>query len=275
MTPTQPPPGSSALADRVAIVTGAASGIGRATARRLAADGATVVAADLDPTGLDTVTTEIAAAGGHAIGVPADLRHEDEVMALVDRAVTAFGRLDILHNNAAATDAETMSRDGSVLDVTADLFTHAMAVNLLAPLVACRESIPHMIDGGGGVIVNTSSLAGLTGYARLTTYSATKAGLMALTRSVATQFGHLGVRSVSVAVGGIATPAIERNLTPEQAAMRSRHRLTARSGTPDDVAAVVAFLASDAAAYINGETIRVDGGTLSHAPSLADEPRSP
>src|SRR5688572_13693488 len=145
------------LAGKVAIVTGAASGIGRATALLMAREGAAVVVADLDAAGARAVAKEIEAAGGRALGQPADVSDEDSVPAMVEAAAKRFGGLDILHNNAAASDPALMSRDGDVVALDLAVFDRTIAVSLRGPLLGCKHAIPLMLARGGGAIVNTSS----------------------------------------------------------------------------------------------------------------------
>jgi NAD(P)-dependent dehydrogenase (short-subunit alcohol dehydrogenase family) len=258
------------LDGRVAVVTGAASGIGAATVRRLGADGAAVVAADRNGEGAEAIAAEARAAGGRAIACEVDVAVEDDIARMIAGTVAEFGRLDILHNNAAATDPGTIGIDRGILDLTTDLWERTMAVNARGPMLACRMAIPVMLAGSGGAIVNMLSTHALTGDDRYTAYAASKGALIALTRSVATQFGKQGIRCNAVAPGATLTPSLIRTLSPEALRRRVRHSLTPTLGQPENVADVVAFLVSDEAAFITGEVIRVDGGTLSHSPSYAD-----
>lgn len=258
------------LAGRVAIVTGAASGIGRATASALAREGAAVVVADLNADGAKRVAAEIEAAGGRAFGQATDVSSEPSVVAMVAAAVERFGGLDVLHNNAALVDPAVMGADGEVASLSLDTFERTLAVNLRGPLLGCKHAIPRMLERGGGVIVNTSSVAALAGDLVRTAYGISKAGLDALTRYVATQYGKRGIRCNSIAPGVIATPALAANVTPELIAVYERSHLTPRLGRPEDIAEVVVFLATDAAAFITGQVLSVDGGLLAHHPAVAE-----
>ena len=258
------------LAGRVAVVTGAASGIGRATALRLAQEGAAVVVADLSGAGAAQVAKEIAAAGGRAVGHAADVADEPSVVAMIERAVVEFGGLDILHNNAAASDPALMSRDGDVAALEVEVLDRTLAVNLRGPMLGCKHAIPRMLERGRGAIVNTSSASGLVGDPVRTAYGASKAGLDSLTRYVATQYGKRGIRCNSIAPGVIATPALAANVPPEMIAIYERSHLTPRLGRPEDIAAAVAFLVSDDAAFITGQTLCVDGGLLAHHPAFGE-----
>ena len=258
------------LEGRAAIVTGAASGIGRATALALAAEGARVLVADLDAAGAETVVAEITEAGGEARAQAADVADERSVSAMVAAAVDAFGRLDILHNNAAASDPAIMARDLELTEMDVDVWDQTLAVNLRGPMLGCKHAIPHMLASGGGAIVNTSSASGLVGDLTRAAYGASKAGLDSLTRYVATQYGKRGIRCNSIAPGVIATPALEANVPSEQLEIYLRSHLTPRLGRPEDIAAAVVYLVSDDAAYVTGQTISVDGGLLAHHPAVGE-----
>lgn len=258
------------LPGRVAIVTGGASGIGRATCEALARAGASVVVADLVGEGADTVAAELRERGYEAIGVAADVGDEGSIAAMVDAAVSRFGGLDILHNNAADSDPALMSRDLAVADMDAEVWDRTMRVNLRGPMLGCKYAIPQMIARGGGAIVNTSSASGLTGDFSRSAYAASKAGLRSLTESVAAQYGKQGIRSNAIAPGVIATPALEANVPADQVEVYAENTLTPRLGRAEDVAAAVVFLASDAAAFITGQVLSVDGGLLAHHPAMAE-----
>ncbi len=258
------------LENRVAIVTGGASGIGRATCEALASAGASVVVADLHGDGAEGLADALCQRGHAAIGVEADVGDERSVVAMIEAAVSRFGGLDILHNNAADSDPALMSRDLGVAEMDAEVWDRTMRVNLRGPMLGCKHAIPHMIARGGGAIVNTSSASGLTGDFSRSAYAASKAGLGSLTASVAAQYGKQGVRANAIAPGVIATPALEANVPADQVAVYAENTLTARLGRPEDIAAAVVFLASDAAAFITGQVLSVDGGLLAHHPAMAE-----
>jgi NAD(P)-dependent dehydrogenase (short-subunit alcohol dehydrogenase family) len=255
------------LDGKIAIITGAASGIGKATALRVAAEGARTVVADLNGDGAREVTDTITAAGGQAIAIAVDLGDNAAVRDMVQVAVTTYGGLDILHNNAAATglaatrDVPLSTADPAVWDAT-------MRVNLRGALVAIQAAVPHMIARGGGSVINTASGAGLAGDLGHPAYGASKAALVSLTRYVATEFGKQGIRCNAISPGFIVIPE-----KPGRAAVEAtmlRHSLTPRLGTPGDIAALAVFLASDESAFITGQNICVDGGMLAHQPYVAD-----
>jgi NAD(P)-dependent dehydrogenase (short-subunit alcohol dehydrogenase family) len=258
------------LSKKVAIVTGAASGIGRATALALAEEGAAVVLADLDGDGAARAAEEIAARRGQAIGVRADMAEEADIRSMVAAAVERFGGLDILHNNAAATSSSMMHGDVDIVSMDVAIWDQAFAVNLRGPMLGCKHAIPEMLKRGGGAIVNTSSASGLAGDLARPAYGTSKGGLNALTQYVATLYGKQGIRCNAVAPGAIETPALLTNLAPEEIDIYRRSHLTPRMGRPEDIAAAVVFLASPAAAFITGQIVSVDGGLLAHHPAFAE-----
>ena len=255
------------LDGKIAIVTGAASGIGKVTARRMAAEGARTVVADIDADGAEAVAATIAAGGGQAAAVQADLGDPGSVRAMIDAAVTSYGGLDILHNNAAATRLAA-TRDVPVSAADPDVWDETMRVNLRGAMLAIQAAAPHLIARGGGSIINTSSGSGLLGDLRNPAYGASKAALINLTRYVATEYGRHGVRCNAISPGFIVIE--EKPGREAVSAVMLRHTLTPRLGRPEDVAALVVFLASDESAFITGQNICVDGGMHAHQPFVAD-----
>ena len=258
------------LSGKVAIVTGAASGIGRATVIALAKAGASVVVSDLNGDGANVVAEEIKAAGGKAIGVRTDVGSEADIIAMVEAAVSAFGGIDILHNNAAASGPDFILKDIDILSMDTALWDKTMEVNLRGPMLACKYAIPHMLKRGGGAIINTSSISGMAGDLGRAAYGVSKGGLNALTQYVATIHGKQNIRCNAVAPGIMDTPPLRRNLTKEQIAIYERSALAPRLGTPEDVAATVVFLASPGGSFITGQIIAVDGGLLAHHPAYSE-----
>jgi NAD(P)-dependent dehydrogenase (short-subunit alcohol dehydrogenase family) len=257
------------LDGKVAIVTGAGSGIGEATAELLASLGAKVVVADINPDSAARVVSQIKEKGGAAISVQCDVAVEEEVVAMVNAAVTEFGALDILHNNAAITAVEHQSRDTNVVDMDVDVWDKTNAVILRGSMLGCKHAVPVMIAHGGGSIINMASISAVAGTLILIAYSAAKAGIPALTRSVATAYGKQRIRCNTIVPGMIMTPSVANVLTDEFREIVFKNNLVPWPGEAIDVANLVAFLASDASKYITGESIRIDGGVSAHQPMYA------
>lgn len=256
---------------KVAVVTGAASGIGAATARLLAARGAAVVVADLNAAGAADVAAAITKQGGRGVAVEVDVRDEQQVAEMVRTATREFGGLHLLHNNAALQTPDVMGRDGAITDADPQLWAEVLRVNLIGYLLAAKHAVPAMITSGGGVVVNAASGTGVLAELSRPAYGTSKAAIIAFTRNLATQYGGQGIRAVAVVLGLVATEGLKANLPPEAQAGLLRHQLIPRLTEPQDVAEVVAFLASDAARAITGTSITVDGGFLAHTPTYADE----
>jgi NAD(P)-dependent dehydrogenase (short-subunit alcohol dehydrogenase family) len=258
---------------KVALVTGAAQGIGEALSRQLAAEGARVLAVDVNMGGATRVAAAICGDGGEAEPFWADITRSAEVEAFVEYAVGSWGRLDILVNNASNV-AAIGAADGDVVSTSMDTWDVVFACNLRGPAAACKFAIPHMIANGGGAIVNIASVQGLAGDVTRCAYGATKAGLVMLSKYIATSFGRHGVRCNSVAPGMVMTPSA---LDPSadvflglvEASMTSPTR-----GQPADLAEIVAFLVSDAARYVTGQNLTADGGLTCHLPWYADLQRA-
>ncbi|MAG32304.1 MAG: short-chain dehydrogenase [Deltaproteobacteria bacterium] len=257
------------VSGKVAIVTGAASGIGRITAETLAREGARVVVADIDLEGGQVVADSIEGQGGRALALRVDVGEEAEVSALVEATVSAFGALHVLHNNAAITSPEHQRRDASLLDLDVEVWDETLRIDLRGPMLGCKHAIPRMIESGGGAIINTTSNSALAGDLTLNAYAAAKGGLNTLTLSVATAFGKQGIRCNAVSPAHIESPSLATVVPPEVVEMLRAQCLTPRMGTPQDVANMVLFLASDEASYVTGQILRVDGGALSHLAHVA------
>ncbi len=258
------------LRDKVAIVTGSASGIGRATARVLAAEGASVVVADLDEAGASAVVSEIEADGGKAIATRVDVSAEDDVREMIAAAVSTFGGLDVLHNNAAALGSASPGLDMDIANMDVDVWDRTMAVNLRGVMLGCKHAIPALLERGGGAIVNTSSGSAQRGDLAIPAYGVSKGGVDTLTRYVAAQYGKQGIRCNAIAPGLILTHEVERFGGEAYVKMLEEHHLTPRVGRPEDIAQAVLYLASDAASFVTGQILNVDGGILSHTPPYAD-----
>jgi NAD(P)-dependent dehydrogenase (short-subunit alcohol dehydrogenase family) len=249
------------LDEKVAIVTGAGSGIGAASARLLARHGAAIVVADVDGPSAERVASEIRTTGGQAVGTVTDVGDEIQVQRMIVTAVDKWGRLDVLHNNAAATDAGTMAgQDTVVTEIDADVWDRVMQVNLRGCWLGCKHAIPVMVAGGGGSIVNTSSGAAIRGDLMRTAYGVSKAAINTLTLYVAAQYGRDNIRCNAIMPGVTMTPATRANMTETQLRSSASRIPLPRFGTAEDQANMVLFLASDEASYVTGQVLYVDGG---------------
>ncbi len=245
--------------DKTAVVTGAAMGIGRACAERLAAGGANLVVADIDETEGKVAVGAIGSAGGTAIFVRADVRRMDQMEALADAAVEAFGGVDILVNNAAR------ALNGVVDEIDEARWNEVIDTNLSGTWRGIRVCAPLMRARGGGAIVNMSSVQGLMGFRGWPAYAAAKGAINALTRQAAVDLAPAGIRVNAVAPGTILTPMNERIFaeTEDPEALKktwNEAHPIGRFGYPHEVAEAVAYLAGDRASFVTGETLRVDGG---------------
>lgn len=252
------------LNGKVAIVTGGGGGIGGATARALAREGAAVLVVDVNEEAANAVADGIRDAGGVAESSRADLSEEREVEAVIATVVQRFGRLDVLHNNAALTDSDFLSADTAVTELSLDVWERTLAVNLRSQMLMCKHAVPIMVDQGGGSIINMSSGASLKGDRTRTAYGVSKAGVNALTMYVATSHGKKGIRANTILPGLVITDAVRAHLKEEMLASLSKATLTPSVGQPDDIADVVVFLASDESRYITGQMLAVDGGMSAH-----------
>jgi len=246
------------LQGKVAVITGAASGMGRATAIRFAAEGAAVVVADLNSQGAETVISEIAAAGGKAVFQRTDVSSEADIKALIDRAVHEYGRLDITYNNAGIGGAT-----GHLEEVTVEDWDKTFHVLTRAVFLGIKHSVGPMRKAGGGSIISTSSVAGLKGAAGLSAYSAAKAAVVNLTESAAIEYGRDRIRVNCICPGGVITPLVYRGQPGGEEAARknmAKQQPIPRAGQPEDIAAMALFLASDESEWVTGTAMVVDGG---------------
>jgi NAD(P)-dependent dehydrogenase (short-subunit alcohol dehydrogenase family) len=254
------------LEGKVAIVTGGGGGIGSAVARRIVAEGGKVAIADVFE---DSAKAAAEPLGDAALPIQFDAADPSSIEAMVQATVDHFGGLDILHNNAAMTDPAKHPLDTTPVDIPIEIWDEIIDINLRGYLLGCRYAIPHMIARGGGSIINTASNSGIAGDLARVAYGTSKGGIITLSKYVATQYGKQNIRCNSVAPGVVLTPALEATV-PGLKEVIQRHILTPEFGTPDDIAALVAFLASDESRYITGENISISGGGLAHQPHYAD-----
>lgn len=248
----------------MAVVTGGGGGIGGATARTLAGAGATVAVLDIDGAASGRVVAEIEAAERKAFAVHVDLADEASIQAAVAETIERAGRIDVLHNNAALTDSDFLSRDTTVTELDTEVWDRTMNVNLRSQMLMSKHVVPHMVTTGGGSIINMSSGAALRADRTRIAYGVSKAGVHALTMYTATSHGKAGVRANTIVPGLIITDAVKAHLTPKVLEGLSGATLTPFVGAPEDVAELVLFLASDKSRYITGQSFTVDGGMSAH-----------
>jgi NAD(P)-dependent dehydrogenase (short-subunit alcohol dehydrogenase family) len=245
------------LQDRVAVITGAGSGIGLATARRMAAEGAVIVAVDID----ETAGAKVAAETGGTF-VAADVSREDDVQRLFDGVVAQHGRVDIAFNNAGISPPE----DDSILTTGLDAWRRVQEINLTSVYLCCKHVLPHMQRAGRGSVINTASFVAVLGAATSQiSYTASKGGVLAMSRELGVQFAREGIRVNALCPGPVNTPLLRELFAkdPERAARRLVHVPMGRFAEAEEIAAAVAFLASDDASFVTAATFLVDGGISS------------
>ncbi|HWA08508.1 MAG TPA: SDR family NAD(P)-dependent oxidoreductase [Opitutaceae bacterium] len=244
--------------DQVIVITGAGAGIGRATAIHFAEAGARVIAGDIDADRLESLRVALREHKLEIICVPGDVARAGDAARLVETAIQAYGRVDVLCNNAGVMDGFT-----SVGSLTDALWRRVLGVNLDGPMFTCRAALPRMISAGRGVIVNVASVAGLVGGVAGAAYTTSKHGLIGLTRNIAWQYATRGIRCVAVCPGGVTTSidvSHSDDVGWERAQVASGSSV--RVAAPEEIARVILFLASSEASFVNGAAIPVDGGWL-------------
>jgi len=243
---------------KVALVTGAGNGIGAASARLFAREGAAVLVVDIDGDRAESVAASIRQDSGDAVAHPADVTDEAAVEAMVAAAVERWGRLDCAHNNAGITDMPT-----TLTELPLDKWQRMIDVNLTSVFLCLKHELRQMTAQGGGVIVNTSSGAGVIGYAPLPHYVAAKHGVLGLTKCAAQEFTRQGIRVNAILPGTTETAMLANSLSTEEGARRTRASVgRGELGRPDEVAQAAVWLCSDRASFVSGESMLVDGATV-------------
>jgi NAD(P)-dependent dehydrogenase (short-subunit alcohol dehydrogenase family) len=250
------------LGGKVAVVVGGAGGIGTATCTRLAEEGCAVLVGDVDAAAATAVADRITSNGGRALSMEVEIGDEEQVRALVDRAAADLGGLDIVHANAADLTPEGIGSDSDVVDMPLDSFDRTISAGARGHLLCARHAIPHLLERGGGALVFTSSGSAFAGEPQRPAYAMSKSGINALVRHIASRWGKDGIRANAVAPGLVQTEKNFAILDDESTLDLILSTIRSpRVGKPDDIAAMVAFLASDDGEWINGQVISVDGGT--------------
>jgi NAD(P)-dependent dehydrogenase (short-subunit alcohol dehydrogenase family) len=246
------------LESKVAVITGAGSGIGRVAAQLFAAEGAAVVVADVVADAARDTVEQITGAGGRAVAVSADVADEQQVASVMAAATEEFGGLHVLFNNAGIFPAD----DGGVLDTPPMTWDRVMDVNLKGVWLCCRAAVPAMIESGGGSIVNVASFVALMGAATAqVAYTASKGGVLAFTRELAVEYARRGVRANALCPGPVETPLLAELIAdPERRRRRLVHIPLGRFGKPEEIARAALFLASEESSFMTGSALVVDGG---------------
>jgi len=247
------------LADKVCVITGAGSGMGRVAAQLFAGEGARVVAADLTEETAEATAETVRSAGGEATAIAVDVSDEGDAQRMVEHAVATYGRIDCLYNNAGVMPAA----DHSVIDTDVAVWDMVMAVNVRGVFLGCKYAIPRMVEQGSGSIVNVASFVAILGCSvPQDAYTASKGAVLSLTRSLAVQFAPKGVRSNSISPGPIETPMLMDWLLKDEAAkqLRLARNPSGRFGKPEEIANVAVYLASDESRWTNGANFVIDGG---------------
>jgi NAD(P)-dependent dehydrogenase (short-subunit alcohol dehydrogenase family) len=257
------------LTGRTAIVTGGGGGLGSASARRLAAEGGQVVVADIVIDAAEAVAADIRAKGGDAIALHLDLGDPDSIARLIDQSLAHYGKLEVLFNNGADTRPAFLERDVAVGELDTEIWDHTFDVNARGTFLMIRHALPALLRSGDAAIINTSSGAALLGDLARTAYAASKAAVNTLTLYVAAQYGKQGVRCNVISPGMIPTDT-SRKSQPELIKAVLRHHLTPELGYPEDIAAMVALLASADGRFVTGQILRVDGGVTKAFAHVAD-----
>jgi NAD(P)-dependent dehydrogenase (short-subunit alcohol dehydrogenase family) len=256
------------LKGKVAVITGAGSGLGEATAKMMARLGAKIIVGDIVLGNAEKVATEISNSGGAATATYFDLHDAASIAAMMTKAATVYGRLDILHANAADIAPEVATKDINITDIPVEAWDRVFHGNARGTMLCCKYAIPHMLANGGGAIVCTGSAMSLRGNLGGIAYSSSKFTILQIARSVATSHGKRGIRANVVLPGLTMTDYVKTHMPNALADVMLAETLSDRLGHPDDIAHAVTFLSSDAARHINGQYLVVDGGESIHASNI-------
>jgi len=257
------------LADKICIVTGAGSGIGRASAELFAREQGTVIVTDIRGEAADTVAHAITEKGGSARAMTVDVGKEEDLARMIGNTVADFGRIDVLFNNALYLNREHALRDGDFLEFDPEIFQANLRVNVLGPVIASKLALPHMLGRGKGSIISTSSGSSLGGDMTAFSYGSSKAALNWFVQAIAATYGKRGIRSNAILPGPTQTPAKMEWSTPEMDRLFLEVLNTPFIGEPEDIAAMALFLASDESRYVNGMLYPVDGGQSCTVPFIS------
>ena len=249
------------LNNKRVFVTGAGGGIGRAAALKCAAEGAAVLCCDISAPTAEAAAQAIVQAGGKAVPVVGDVADEAACTAAFAQGAAAFGGIDVLFNNAGICAGD----DAGPVETPLSVWNQTIATNLTSVFLCCKAGIPYLLEAGGGVIINNASIVALVGSAfPQVAYTAAKGGVLSMTRELAVMYARKKIRAVAICPGPVATPLVQAFMADEEAwALRRRYMPMGRLGQPEEIANLVAFLASDEASYINGSAYTIDGGITS------------
>lgn len=259
---------SPRLKDKVAIVTAAGSGVGRASAKLFAAEGATVLVTGRRPETVDPVAQEIREQGGKALALKVDVGEEEDLRNMVDTAIEEFGRIDVLFNNAVNSNPETAARDRNFLEFDVQAFNDNMRINVLGGVLACKYTLPHMLEQGSGSIIFTSSSSSLKGEVSMFSYGASKAALNWYVQTLAATYGKQGIRCNGIIPGVILTESLTAWWNSDMEAAFLELKNVPRLGQPEDIGHMAVFLASDEASFCNGSLYEVNGGMMCATPMV-------
>jgi NAD(P)-dependent dehydrogenase (short-subunit alcohol dehydrogenase family) len=257
------------LQDKVCIITGAGSGIGRASAEMFGREGASVVVTDIRGSAADEVAHGIVEAGGRAIAIAVDVGEEQQLRGMIETTIQSFGRIDSLFNNALMISPDPAMRDRDLLNYDPGVLYATIRVNVVGGVLASKYAIPHMLKTGGGSLIFTSSGSSLGGDVTSYSYGASKAALNWFVQAFAATFGKQGIRSNAILPGPTQTPSKMAWSTPEMDAGFMEVLNSPRLGLPEDMAAMAVFLASDESQFVNGALYRVDGGMSCTVPFIS------